>query len=250
MTASDSSKHKPVVAALPPAVLKLLSALLDYPDDTLWEHADEIRAASISTALPSAHARAIVCFVGELLAMDAMDAQERWLALFDRGRSMSLLLFEHIHGESRDRGQAMVDLIQTYARHGYELHARELPDYLPLVLEFLSRCTAAEAADWLANIRHILSLLAARAHERHSPYAALLELLADPEARAGVDAALRERARSEPRDDTAQAMDRVWEEEAVRFGAEAPGEDCQSTHRPTRPESSRPTPEQAPSWTP
>src|SRR3546814_7885396 len=74
----------------------------------------------------------LVRLVRELRAADALDAQDRWLQTFDRGRSMSLLLFEHIHGESRDRGQAMVDLIAAYRKKGFELSAKELPDYLPL----------------------------------------------------------------------------------------------------------------------
>ena len=139
---------------------------------------------------------------------------------------MSLLLFEHIHGESRDRGQAMVDLIEAYRKHGYELSAKELPDYLPLLLEYLSQRPAEEARDWLKHVSHIVGLLAARAGERQSPYAPLFELLVEL-AEGKLDlAALRQRASQEPRDDTPEAMDQLWEEEAVRFGPEAPGEDC------------------------
>ena len=157
---------------------------------------------------------------------DPLDAQERWLLLFDRGRAMSLLLFEHIHGESRDRGQAMVDLIEAYRKNGYELSAKELPDYLPLLLEYLSLRPQEEARDWLHHVSHIIGLLAARAGERESPYALLLELLVEY-AEGKLDlGSLRQRASEEPRDDTPEVMDKLWEEEAIRFGAEAPGEDC------------------------
>ena len=160
-----------------------------------------------------------------------MLAQERWLELFDRGRSMSLLLFEHIHGESRDRGQAMVDLISTYRGHGFELGVKQLPDYLPVVLQYLSIRPVEEVRDWLSHIVHILELLAARAQERGSGYAALLETLVET-ASGKVDLdLLRKRVATEERDDTPEAMDRVWEEEAVRFGNEAPGEEC---NPPTR----------------
>ena len=139
---------------------------------------------------------------------------------------MSLLLFEHIHGESRDRGQAMVDLIETYRRNGFELDARELPDYLPLLLEYLAQRPAAEARDWLAHVSHIVGLLAARATERDSAYALLFELLVEY-ATGKLDLAnLRLRASQEARDDTAEVMDQLWEEEAVRFGPEAPPADC------------------------
>ncbi|MBL8300608.1 MAG: nitrate reductase molybdenum cofactor assembly chaperone [Rhodanobacteraceae bacterium] len=207
-------------------LLKLVAVLLDYPADGLWEHADELRAAVAEPGLSSARRASLLQFLDGLLAADPMAAQERWLDLFDRGRAMSLLLFEHIHGESRDRGQAMVDLLSTYRRHGFELSARQLPDYLPVVLEYLSLRPAEEVRDWLSHVAHILELLAARAQERRSDYAALLEVLVEVAAGHVDVELLRRRVASEERDDTPEAMDRVWEEEAVRFGVEAPGEDC------------------------
>ena len=212
-------------------LLKLIAVLLDYPADELWAHGDELRAAIDDPALSAPRRAALRGFVDGLLASEPMQAQERWLELFDRGRSMSLLLFEHIHGESRDRGQAMVDLISTYRGHGFELGVKQLPDYLPVVLEYLSLRPVEEVRDWLSHVAHILELLAARAQERGSDYAALLETLVET-ATGKVDLdLLRKRVAGEERDDTPEAMDRVWEEEAVRFGAEAPGEEC---NPPTR----------------
>ncbi|WP_297829394.1 nitrate reductase molybdenum cofactor assembly chaperone [Thermomonas sp.] len=215
------------------SLLKLVGVLLDYPQDALWEHGEELLAAAEAPRLSKARRAQLVAFVRELLETDPLEAQERWLLLFDRGRSMSLLLFEHIHGESRDRGQAMVDLISAYRKNGFELSARELPDYLPLLLEYLNQRPAEEARDWLKHVSHIVGLLAARAGERGSPYALLLELLVEL-ADGKVDLApLRKRASEEPRDDTIEEMDRLWEEEAVRFGADAPSEDCAPpTRRP------------------
>jgi len=224
-------------------VLKLVGVLLDYPAELLWQHREELLQACDAQELPPSRRRQLAGFVGDLLELDAMTAQERWLGLFDRGRSMSLLLFEHIHGESRDRGQAMVDLIDSYRKHGFEMASRELPDYLPLVLEYLSLRPQDEVSDWLGHTSHILELLAARAGERESPYALLFELLIEL-ARGKVDLALmRRRVASEVRDDTPEAMDKVWEEEAVRFGPEAPAEDCAP---PTRlPTGARPLPRPA-----
>ena len=208
------------------STLKLIGLLLDYPTDTLWQHGDELLQAVQASGLPEPRVAQLRGFVSTLLAQEVMDAQEQWLALFDRGRAMSLLLFEHIHGESRDRGQAMVDLIETYRRNGFELATRELPDYLPMVLEYLSQRPAEESRDWLHHIAHILELLAARAAERESPYALLFELLVE-QAQGRVDLTLmRRRVADEPRDDTPEVMDQVWEEEAVRFGAEAPSDEC------------------------
>ena len=212
-------------------LLKLIAVLLDYPAEELWAHGDELRAAIDDPALSAERLAALRGFVDELLATEPMQAQERWLELFDRGRAMSLLLFEHIHGESRDRGQAMVDLISTYRGHGFELGVKQLPDYLPVVLEYLSLRPVEEVRDWLSHVAHILELLAARAQERGSPYAVLLETLVETAAGKLDLAALRTRVASEERDDTPEAIDRVWEEEAVRFGAEAPGEEC---NPPTR----------------
>ncbi len=212
-------------------LLKLIAVLLDYPQDDLWAHADELREACADPALSPARRFALRGFVDDLVAQEPMAAQERWLGLFDRGRAMSLLLFEHIHGESRDRGQAMVDLLATYRGHGFELGVKQLPDYLPVVLEYLSLRPVEEVRDWLSHVAHILELLAARAQERGSPYAVLLETLVETAAGKLDLAALRTRVASEERDDTPEAIDRVWEEEAVRFGAEAPGEEC---NPPTR----------------
>ncbi|AUI07912.1 MULTISPECIES: nitrate reductase molybdenum cofactor assembly chaperone [Stenotrophomonas] len=218
------------------SVLKLVGVLLDYPREELWQHGEELLAACDDPALSAARRQQLRSFVQQLLDTDALDAQAAWLASFDRGRSMSLLLFEHIHGESRDRGQAMVDLVETYRRNGFELDARELPDYLPLLLEFLAHRPGSEAREWLHHIGHIAGMLAARAAERELPHRVLFEILVEAgDGKADLQA-LRQRASEEVRDDTAEAMDRLWEEEAVRFGAEAPAEDCKPPVRsPARP---------------
>ena len=216
------------------SMLKLIGVLMDYPQDELWEHGDELQAAlaESSAGLSSSRRRALQRFVTDLLASDPLEAQDAWLSLFDRGRSMSLLLFEHIHGESRDRGQAMVDLIEAYRKNGLHLSAKELPDYLPLLLEYLSQRPEEEARDWLHHVNHIVGLLAARAGERKSPYAVLFEILVEyAEGKVELDS-LRRRVSEEPRDDTNEAMDLVWEEEAVRFGSDAPDDDCKPTGRP------------------
>jgi nitrate reductase delta subunit len=222
------------------SLLKLVGVLLDYPQDELWQHGDELLAAAADPALKGARREQLVAFTRDLLSQDPLAAQDQWLSLFDRGRSMSLLLFEHIHGESRDRGQAMVDLIEAYRKNGFELSAKELPDYLPLLLEYLDQRPQAEARDWLHHVSHIVGLLAARAGERKSPYAVLFEILvefADGKLDLG---ALRQRASEEPRDDTPEVMDRLWEEEAVRFGAEAPDDNCSPPSRsPARPAATR-----------
>ena len=222
------------------SLLKLISVLLDYPQDELWQHGDELRDAVNELTLPAAHRAGLAAFAQGLLDTDPLTAQDCWLQTFDRGRSMSLLLFEHIHGESRDRGQAMVDLIEAYRKQGFDLAAKELPDYLPLLLEFLAQRPQNEVQDWLGHISHIVGMLAARAGERDSPYQVLFELLLEL-ADGKLDlTALRQRASEEPRDDTPEAMDRLWEEEMVRFGAEAPDDDCKPATRRVPPSTATP----------
>ena len=214
------------------SLLKLIGVLMDYPQDELWQHREELLAAAADTGLSKSRRTELVRFVQDLLDTDSLTAQDNWLSMFDRGRSMSLLLFEHIHGESRDRGQAMVDLIEAYRKNGYELSAKELPDYLPLLLEYLDQRPQEEARDWLHHVSHIIGLLAARAGERKSAYAVLFEILVEYATGKLDIASLRQRASEEPRDDTPEIMDQLWEEEAVRFGAEAPEENCASTKKP------------------
>jgi len=215
-------------------LLKLVSTLVDYPQDELWQHGGELLAACDDGAVSRQRQVQLREFVRTLLDSDPLVAQDTWLSTFDRGRSMSLLLFEHIHGESRARGQAMVDLIETYRKNGFELAAKELPDYLPLLLEYLSQRPPAEARDWLGHLNHIVGMLGARASERASPYALLFAILGEITTGDLDLQPLRRRASEEPRDDTAEIMDRLWEEEAVRFGAEPPTEDCSPPTRPVR----------------
>ncbi|EMX0073932.1 nitrate reductase molybdenum cofactor assembly chaperone, partial [Salmonella enterica] len=139
---------------------------------------------------------------------------------FDRGRATSLLLFEHVHGESRDRGQAMVDLMAQYEQHGLQLDSRELPDHLPLYLEYLAQLPKSEALGGLQDIAPILALLSARLQQRDSRYAVLFDLLLKL-ANTVIDSdKVAEKIANEARDDTPQALDAVWEEEQVKFFAD------------------------------
>jgi nitrate reductase delta subunit len=198
--------------------LKALSALLSYPTPALAEAVPEIRSA---LAGEGALARARVAALGPLLERlgdrDTFAAEEAYVGLFDRSRLLSLHLFEHVHGDSRDRGQAMVDLLRLYESAGYFVDADELPDYLPLFLEFLSLRPAAEARASLGDVSHILAAMHRRLAGRDPAYAAvlaaLLALAGEPVADDACDAV----------DDGPEALDRAWEEVPVTFGPEAGG---------------------------
>lgn len=201
--------------------LVVISRLLEYPDAALWQHQGELfDVLSESEKLEPADAQALSVFLRELTAQDLLDAQAAYSELFDRGRATSLLLFEHVHGESRDRGQAMVDLLSQYEQHGLVLDSRELPDHLPLYLEYLAQLPESEAIGGLQDIAPILALLCARLQQRESRYAVLFEQLLKLANSAVDEAKVAEKIADEARDDTPQALDAVWEEEQVKFFAD------------------------------
>ncbi|MEK0248131.1 nitrate reductase molybdenum cofactor assembly chaperone [Raoultella sp. BAC10a-01-01] len=201
--------------------LVIVSRLLEYPDAALWQHQQEmLEALASSERFAAGDARRLGDFLRHLTARDVLDTQSDYSELFDRGRATSLLLFEHVHGESRDRGQAMVDLMAQYERHGLELDSRELPDHLPLYLEYLAQLPEDEAIAGLKDVAPILGLLSARLQQRESRYAVLFELLLKL-ADTRVDSQkVAEKIADEARDDTPQALDAVWEEEQVKFFAD------------------------------
>jgi nitrate reductase delta subunit len=202
------------------SALKALAALLTYPEADLQAAMPEIAGLLAATPHLSAPTRAgLEGLTGAMARSDLMELQERYVDLFDRNRRLSLHLFEHVHGESRDRGMAMVDLVETYRRHGLEVSARELPDYLPLFLEFLSLLPWEEARPLLADAGQVTNVIESRLAGRSSLYAAVLGALREL---AGATAeAAPEPAR--PEEEGLEALDRAWEEAAVTFGPQAPG---------------------------
>lgn len=199
--------------------LKILAVLLHYPDQALQDHGGAlIEALAREDLLERQELGAVVAFIERLRATDLFDAQATYVDTFDRGRSRSLYLFEHLHGESRDRGEAMVELRQVYRRAGLDIAIRELPDYLPLFLEFLSTLPGEQALAWLEETGPLLQRLHARLAEGGSHYAGLVSPLVRLAGSSTEDVRLRgEIAREQP-DDTGQALDRVWQESPVSFG--------------------------------
>ena len=198
--------------------LKVLAALLCYPQPEIQAALGEMaEVLDQENLMPESERRALQAFMLRLERTDLMEWQERYVATFDRGRALSLHLYEHIHGQSRDRGQAMVNLLEVYHRHGFELNARELPDYIPLFLEYLAQRPAGEALDTLADAMHVLSLLGARLAERGSDYHVVFDALAALVGEPAEIADIRHQAATEGPDETVVNMDQIWEEEAVTF---------------------------------
>lgn len=201
--------------------LKALSILLGYPSAELQEAAPEIRRALIDEgALAPAVLRRLDALLSRLETGELIDLQADYTDLFDRSRNLSLHLFEHVHGESRDRGQAMIDLGQQYLDRGFAMTTNELPDFLPLFLEFLSFLPDREAKDWLAQPAHVFAALEERLSERQSPYAAIFAaLIALPKAKPDRQALDELRRRMAEHD--AKTIDEIWEEAPVMFGPNA-----------------------------
>ena len=197
---------------------KVLSALLTYPSYDLIAAAPEFPAVlDEENLVPAAQRPALDVLIEEIAAGDLYDLQERYGLLFDRSRSLALHLFEHVHGESRDRGQAMVDLKKLYEDAGFEIAANELPDFVPLFLEFLSTQPPAAARDLLAQPAHILAALAERLGRRTSSYKAVFDALV-----AIVEEALKG---PDPDPMDLAALDAAWEDEEVKFGPGAQNQD-------------------------
>ena len=205
-------------------ILKALSALLTYPTAELQQAAGEIsEVIDTSIAVPGRVRSQLHTLLMELASGDLYDLQERYVLLFDRTRSLSLHLFEHVHGESRDRGQAMIDLKSLYENSGLEIGAAELPDFIPLFLEFLSTQPAAEAGDLLGQPAHIFSALAERLRKRKSSYEAVFRaLVAFAAAKPAEDAVSALLQEPDPDATDLAALDAAWEDEPVNFG---PGAD-------------------------
>jgi nitrate reductase delta subunit len=208
--------------------LRVLARLMAYPEQPLLDEVPRmIEVLRGESWFAGELAGRLEAFMRRLESRPVTELQEQYVALFDRGRALSLHLFEHVHGESRDRGQAMVDLLELYRAGGLELDARELPDYLPLMLEYLSTRPRREADELLGDAMAVIVLIGARLAERRSDYAVLFEALEAAVGRPAGAAALRRRAATEGPDPTIEKMDEIWQEEQVRFmGDKDPSGSC------------------------
>lgn len=219
-------------------ILKVLSLLIDYPSNELFQGETLSLSKQIvatSTLISPDVRQQIVALIDELIETGALEAQARYDGLFERGRSLSLWLFEHVHGESRDRGQAMVDLMDQYQQAGFEIGIKELPDYLPMYLEFLAYQAAVTGDEIqvrmdIADVSHIIALLAARLKDRNSLYEGCFNALLQIAGKSlALVEELQQQVNKEQRDDTKEALDEEWEEEVVDFLGAQQEERCPSS---------------------
>ncbi|MFZ0354540.1 MAG: nitrate reductase molybdenum cofactor assembly chaperone [Pseudolabrys sp.] len=207
--------------------LKALSVLLTYPTIELQHAAGEIgEAIDAGQMIPARVRNQLRTLLTEIATGDLYDLQERYVLLFDRTRSLSLHLFEHVHGESRDRGQAMIDLKSQYEQRNLFMSAAELPDFVPLFLEYLSLLPAQEACEILGQPGHIFAAMAERLRKRQSAYEAVFRaLVALAAAKPKDDEVSALLQLPDPDASDLAALDAAWEDEPVNFGPGA-GDSC------------------------
>jgi nitrate reductase molybdenum cofactor assembly chaperone NarJ/NarW len=195
--------------------LRGLAHLLSYPDATLRVHLDEIVAAlQDELALPKSRLNELAQLAQWMQHRSPLELEAHYVETFDRGRGSSLHLFEHVHGDSRDRGPAMIDLLQTYEKAGVYLRGGELPDHLPIVLEFASTQPPAQARSFLRELGHLLQVIFTTLQKRQSPYASVIASVLEL---AGEKA----QAVSVPEDPT---VDESWAEPAAFSGCDMAGQ--------------------------
>ena len=218
--------------------LRALAALLSYPGAELRDHLAELRARlHDERALGAERLAELDALIDALVRADALDAEAAYVDCFDRGRSTSLHLFEHVHGDSRERGPALVDLGRTYAEAGLVLADGELPDYLPVVLEFASTQPPAQARAFLGEMAHILGAVFAALRERGSAYASVLGALLDLAGEKALPVT--------PAKRTAESLDESWEEPLAFDGCSTQGQARPGQAQPihvVRRDGSRPQP--------
>ena len=195
--------------------LRVLALLLGYPDAGLRGHLADLRGAlHTERALSASRLTELDALIASLQRSATLDVESDYVELFDRGRATSLHLFEHVHGDSRERGPAMIDLAQTYEKAGLFLGEGELPDFLPVVLEFTSTQPPREARAFLAEMAHIFNAIFAALQQRGSAYASVLGALLEL---AGEKAQPVQIAAEE-------AIDAIWEEPVVFDGCSSKGQ--------------------------
>lgn len=208
-----------------PRTLRVLAALLGYPGAQMRAHLPEMREfLRDENALPASRIAELDALIDALANTEPLEIEADYVQIFDRGRSTSLHLFEHVHGDSRDRGPAMIDLAQTYEKAGLFLAPGELPDYLPVVLEFVSTQPPREARAFLGEMAHIFNVLFNALQQRDSRYASVLGALLELAGEKATSVKLA----AEP------ALDECWVEPPVFDGCSTKGQARPGQPQPIR----------------
>ena len=205
--------------------LRALALLLSYPDaDMRSKLTDVMSVLSLERALSPSRISELKNLSEQLQSLDPLEVESRYVETFDRGRSTCLNLFEHVHGDSRDRGPAMIDLSQTYAQSGLVLDPDELPDHLCVVLEFASTQTEDVAKSFLDEMAHILNSIFSALLKRESPYAAVIAAVLELSGH-------KAQAVNVP---VEESMDSIWQEPEAFDGCQSRGQGKPNVEQPLR----------------
>ncbi|MGB2833510.1 MAG: nitrate reductase molybdenum cofactor assembly chaperone [Methylotenera sp.] len=159
-------------------IYKLLSALLDYPNQELVQHLPELSEfVAQNQEIDRAESDALQGFLAHLQSMSVTELQADYVKTFDMTAEHSLHLTHHLFGDDKNRGPALIDLGELYKDYGVEVVTNELPDYLPLVLEFAAYMDDSEATVFLSDAKKVLGVLTENLQKAQSPYAALLSII-------------------------------------------------------------------------
>jgi nitrate reductase molybdenum cofactor assembly chaperone len=158
---------------------KILSLLLDYPSNEVKENLTGIMDVIEEEAyLSKSQCRKLQVFLDYAQSLPLAEWQMQYVQLFDFSSNSNLYLFDHVYGDSRERGQAMVDLTEMYTQSGFMPCSNELPDYLPLFLEYLSLLKVAKDSETLLKeVSHVLANMKKALEKKETPYQHLLDIL-------------------------------------------------------------------------
>jgi len=157
---------------------KLLSVLLEYPGQELLDHLPELsRLVAESADIDAAERAALRGFIDHLASKPLTALQEDYVQTFDMTAEHSLHLTHHLFGDDKNRGPALIDLGELYKDYGVQVQGNELPDYLPLILEFAAQLEDSEAMVFLSDAHKVFQVLTDNLKQAGSPYAALTSII-------------------------------------------------------------------------
>ncbi len=159
-------------------IYKLLSVLLEYPDEELFDNLPAIRRGLDDCEDISAEEReAVLEYLNYMENGDPTEIQASYVQTFDLTAENSLHLTHHLFGDDKNRGPALIDLTELYKDHGVEVAGNELPDYLPLVLEFAACRKDSDARAFLSDAVKVFGVLASNLEKAQSRYAPLVRII-------------------------------------------------------------------------
>lgn len=159
-------------------IYKILSVLIDYPDDELLSNLEQVKSALDDPQCTNNQERSILhAHIEWMQSLNALELQGQYVKTFDMDSEHTLHLTHHLLGDDRDRGPALVDLQEFYKSTGWQAVETELPDYLPMILEYASTLDELGARVFLRDAVDAISILAENLEKAASPYAKLMRVI-------------------------------------------------------------------------